>query len=228
MVTFLKTFAVNDGVTGSEALPGSEDLYITPAELFNAFGCSATEEEIRFVMSLINTHCGRTSLWPTEIEETRRIPHDRQETRLTVTPVIKLLDLAGRYSYGRRDRQSWNNMNQGYAGILAMTAAARPQWSPINPDFCELQPENGILYLPWSMLIFPFSTVRCRYSAGFIEIPARVKAAVAELLNSIKARGISDRVRYNVGRVSRTFSSDTFVTKQAEQLLAPFVVSAFE
>lgn len=226
MPSFLRTFSVSDGVVAAETSPTTEELYATPHEMEALYGCPISEQQLRAIQSLINGHCNRASLWPTELESSPlHIPMDRQETRLAVTPVISVLEAAGRYGFGRRDRLGWNAVQHGYAAILAITAAAKPAWTPIDVNAIEYDPSTGIIYLPWSLYFAPFSYVKVRYIAGYITIPARVKMAIAELANSMSGRGMSDRVRYSVGRVSRQFAGDSFVTPQAQQLLAPFVVS---
>ncbi len=229
LVTFLRTFSVSDGVTGTDTTPETEALYLTPLEAESIFGCSLSEQQGRFIQATINAHCNRTTLWPCEIETgPLQIPGDRQETRVPVTPVIRILEAAGRYGMQRRDRQGWNSFAYGLSPILALNAAARPQWTPINVDAIELSPAEGIVFLPWSSLLLPFSWVRIRYIAGLIQIPHRVKAAVIEIANNMSAKGVSDRQRYAVGRVSRQFASASFVTPLAESMLAPFVMQSLD
>lgn len=216
-------------MTGADTTPETEALYLTPLEAESVFGCSLSEPQSRFIQATINAHCNRTSLWPTLIESGPiSVASDRQETRFPVTPIIRILEAAGRYGLQRRDRQGWNSFAYGLSPILALSAAARPQWTPINVDAIELSPAEGIIFLPWSSMLMPFNMVRFILIAGLIQIPHRVKAAVIEIANNMGAKGVSDRQRYAVGRVSRQFASASFVTPLAESFLAPFVVSHYE
>jgi hypothetical protein len=95
-------------------------------------------------------------------------------------------------------------------------------------DAIELSPAEGLIFLPFSSMLLPYSYVRLRVLSGLIQIPHRVKAAVIEIANTMASMGTSNRVRYAVGRVSRQFSSPTFVTPLAESMLAPFVVQSLE
>ncbi len=228
MVTYLKTFAVSDGVTGADTTPETEALYLTPLEAESVFGCSLSEQQSRFIQATINAHCNRTSLWPTQIESgPLQIPADRQETRFPVTPIIRILEAAGRYGLQRRDRQGWNSFAYGLSPILALNAAARPQWTPINVDAIEVSPAEGLIFLPFSSMLVPYSYVRLTVLAGLIQIPHRVKAAVIEIANNMGAMGISTRTKYAVGRVSRQFSTPSFISPLAESMLAPFVVTSY-
>ena len=224
MPTFLKTFQVNQGVIAAETSPTTpEDLYVTSQELQQLYGCAASDEDIRFAMSLINAHCNRASLWPTEIEETVRMPSDRQETRLNVTPVIKIMEAAGRYGLGRRDKQGYNQWAYGLGAVLALSGS-KPQYAPIDINSIDLMPETGVVYIPWSLYFMVYTTIRFRYLAGWIEIPNRAKTAVADIINTTHAMGVSNRTSYTAGRVSRRYSNPSFISPMAEQLLVPFVV----
>ena len=226
----IRSFSVADGMVGTERMPNDPDeLYATPEELGALYGCKISEATIRFCMSLIHAYTNRPSLWPIEIESPiTRLPSDRYETRLPVTPVIRILQAGGRYAYGmRRDRQGWNALHYGYAAMLALQGVV-PQMVNVNPDLVLCDASTGILTFPSGFSLYPFAECKFRYLAGFVEIPPRVKAALAELANSIQSRGVSDRIGYNVGRISRKYApgSNTFISPQAEMLLAPFVVTA--
>ena len=223
-----RTFQASMGVTASEPAASSalDTLYATPAEILALYGCVITEEQIRAIHSLIEAYCCRPTLWPYEYEHQLTIPADRQETRLPVTPVVRLVAAAGRFGYGRRDRQGYNNLYGNYNALLLLAGAARPQWAEIPVDACEIDAATGQLYLPYSTMLVPYSMVRIRYEAGLIEIPARVKMAIAEIANTMTQKGVSDRTRYSVGRVSRTFAGDSFLTADAKMYLQPYVITS--
>lgn len=225
----MKVFNVTDGIIASEVTPDSQEgLYASPDELGHLFGCSGiTEEDVRFAMGLIHAHCNRPSLWPTEVlTPPIEIPYGRQETRLELTPIVRLLGVAGRYAQGRRDRQSVNNPYNSLNPLLLMVSTGGPIWSDIPLQTCEVDASTGILSLPWSNMLLPYGMVRVRYIGGYISMPFRVKAALAELINSVHAKQVSDRVRYTAGRITRQYASESFITPQAEAFLSPFVIRA--
>lgn len=227
MAEFIKPFNVTDGIVASEITPDSpEGLYASPQELGDLFGCHGiTEADIRFAMGLMHAHCNRASLWPTEVvTPSLEIPYGQQQTRLHVTPVVEVLEIAGRYGPGRRDRQGMNNMYTALNPLLILVSSGAPVWTPINLATIEYESGTGILTLPWSNMLLPYSIIRVRYIGGYITIPYRVKVAMAELINSVHAKQVSDRTRYTVGRITRQYASTTFITPMAEQLLQPFVI----
>ena|SRR5258706_588480 len=228
MTRYLRTFQVNAGTIAADVVPTeTEDLYCSPDELFALFGCRPTEADVRHAQVIINSHCNRATLWPAEYQTPALdIPSGRQETRLGITPVISITEAAGRYALGRRDHQGWNNLYNSMNPLLVLASTGIPQWQPIDTRFIEVDASTGVVYLPWSSMLLPFTLVRLRFIAGLIEIPFRVKAAVNEIINSTHARGVSDRMKFSVGRISRTYSSKSFLTPMAEQYLQPWVVTA--
>lgn len=107
------------GITQNDRIPSdSVELYTTPQELQDLYGFSATEQQIRFAMSLIHGHCNRRTFWPAEFQERITLPGDRLEARLAFTPVLQILDAKGRYAYGRRDRRTMNQVNYDRFGPL--------------------------------------------------------------------------------------------------------------
>ena len=152
------------------------------------------------------------------------IPYGQQETRLHITPIIDVLEVAGRYGPGRRDRQAANNPYTALNPLLILVTAGAPVWTPIALHTVEYDAATGVITLPWSNMLLPYSVVRIRYIGGYITIPFRVKAALAELINTTHAKGVSDRQRYGAGRITRQYASDSFMTPQAEQFLEPFVI----
>src|ERR1041385_2934449 len=226
MSELIRSMQVTDGTAAAERTPDSIDaLYCTPEEMRALYGCEVTPEDIRAAMSLIHAWTNRPSLWPTEYEVECRIPQDRYETRLPVTPVISILEMAGRFAPGRRDRQAFQSTYQSY-GALLMISGSRPQWVPIDPRTVELTASTGMIYIPFSFMIIPFSYVKCRYIAGLIEIPPRIKLALFELITQMHAKGVSDRTAFASGRVNRRYAGTSFVSEQAKMRLEPWVIRA--
>ena len=113
----------------------------------------------------------------------------------------------------------------GWLAYLTLIGPS-PGWSPIDVNQMQFEASTGVLYIPWSVMLAPWSHVKVVYVAGFLTIPDRIKLAIFEIATNMAAKGVSDRVRYGVGKISRTYASDSFVTKTAASLLAPFVVQS--
>ena len=226
---YLRSFSVSEGSIGAERAPEEqEDLYVTGQELAALFGCARSDADIRFAMAIINSHCNRPSLWPVEIDSnTIQIPSDRQETRLPVTPVIRIVETGGRYSRGRRDRIGYNNILYNYGATLLALQGSIPQWQPIDVSLLSVDAATGVVWMPTGTMLWAYGSFRCKYIAGYTDVPYRVKACIAEIINNVKSRNVSDRIRHTVGRVTNQFASNSFVTPQAEAFLSPFVIREY-
>ena len=226
--TFLKAYQVTHGTLGGEvATDDDESLYVTVGELENLYGVCATEADIRAAMALIAAECNRPTLWPCLYDSgILEVPPDRFETRLPITPVIQITDIAGKFGLGRRDRQGWSQ-TYGLAASYFVMVGNTPQWVPMDPAKVELQPETGVIWLTPSLYFFPWNFVKCQFVAGLLTIPDRVKLAVCEIINTIKSRQVSSRMRYSMGRFSQAFSGEGFVSAQAKQLLSPYTVASY-
>ena len=223
----LRSFQVSDGVMAAERTPDQpEDLYASPTELSSLFGCdTVTEEDIRYAQGLIQAHCNRPSLWPCLYETPiLQVPTGRQQTRLPLTPVIRIDAITGRYNHGRRDAQARNSLYYGYAAVISLLSGP-PQWVDVPVDSCDIEAATGVLYLVTGQFLLPYNEIKVRYIGGYIEIPYRIKMALATLINEVHAKGVSDRIQYSAGRVTRKYASTSFISPQVEQLLAPFTIS---
>lgn len=227
MAEYIRAFDPSHGMVGAETTPGDQNaMYASPDELAALYNCEPSEGDIRAAMTIIHTHCNRPSLWPTEYRPPAiRIPEGRQEFRIPVTPVIKVLELSARFGYGRRDHRSMG-INQSVMGAMLLMSGGRPAWTTIEPDTCEVEASTGIVFLADSLWFQPYSLVKVRAVCGYLQIPDRAKLAMFELINSMHAKGVSDRIAYGVGRVTRRYASDSFITPFAKELLAPFVVQS--
>lgn len=223
MPPFIQQAAMVPGTVGDELSPTAEQLYLSVDDLATLYGMTASEPQLRLAQSLVNTTCNRTSLWPVIYTEQLSLPSDRQEVILNVRPVIQILQLDGRYGYGRRDRRVLNNVNYDYLAAIAVWGSP-PGWTSIDPANADVYGATGEVWLPTGHFLVSYSEVRVKYLAGYTQIPDRVKAAMADILNTICARGVSDRRMLGVGKVQQVFSSEGFVSSTARDFLAPFIV----
>ncbi len=229
MPSVIRTFQVNGGVIAGERLATEPDeLYATPQELGAMFGVRCSEAQIRHAMSIIHSVTNRPSLWPVEYEfPTLRMPPDRYEGRIPITPVIRIVDATWRYAYGfRRDRQSMNALTYGAAALLVLAGGMAPRFVPINPDTIQVDGSTGIFTLSTGLFLMPFTELRLRCIAGYLEIPGRVKMCLVELINNVSNMGMSSRIAYSVGRISRKYASTSFVNDEVLRLLQPFIVTS--
>jgi hypothetical protein len=213
------------GMVATEGTPTSDQLYASADELKSNFGVECTEAQIRVAQTLLNGFCNRRSLWPEEYEERLDIPSDRNQVILSARPVLKILEAAGRYGYGRRDRRTLNSTNLDYLAVTAVFGSPT-RFISIDINQIELMGATGEAWLPTGFFLVQFSTVQLKYVSGFVDIPYRIKLALVLIINEVCAKGSADRISYSVGKVSRQFANPSFVSADVRSLLQPYVVRA--
>lgn len=211
------------GVFANTGTPDEQQLYMSVDEVRQLYGMNVQPGQVRFAQSLINTTCNRPSIWVEEYDERIEIPADRQQVIVQATPVIKIIAASGRYGYGRRDRRALNQVNFDYLAAIAVFGSP-PRFTEINVDQIEFYPPSGEMWLPTGFFLINYTQLQVKYQAGFNQIPDRVKAAMAEIINTICAKGASDRYMFQVGKVHRRFRESGFVTPQAYDLLEPYIL----
>ena len=211
------------GWIASERTPETSDLYVSVAELTTTYCLTVEEAEIRFAMDLINAYTNRPSLWPEIYEERIELADDRNTAILAARPVLQLLAAAGRYGGGRRDQRTLMAVNFDYLAAMAVLGSA-PRWQEIDVALIELYPPTGEVWLPMGYFPARYAQLNIRYQTGLVQIPSRIKAAVAEIINTVRAKGVSDRNFYSVGKVQQSYSGTGFISETSRMFLEPYVI----
>lgn len=225
MVEPLHDLIPSPGWIASERTPNTDQLYVSVAELSAKYCYAAEEGEIRFAMALINSYTNRPSLWPEIYEERIELPDDRNTAILAARPVLKIIAAAGRYGGGRRDQRTLMSVNFDYLAALAVLGSA-PRWQEISVDLIELYPPTGEVWLPMGYFPVRYAQLQIRYQTGLPQMPDRIKAAIADIVNTIRNKGVSDRTYYSVSKVQQTYAGTGFLSETARMFLEPYVVRA--
>ena len=119
-----------------------------------------------------------------QIVEERELPAKRSITRVSRSPIVRLLSGLGRYSYGRRSDQVSGLMNDASLLAAVQTFGGPPAWIPFDPATASISAATGEIWVPAGQLIAYYSEVRLRYVAGFPVngVPEGVKQATASLI----------------------------------------------
>lgn len=157
------------------------------------------------------------------ISEDRSVPSKRPVVRVAKFPIVNILSLLGRYSFGRRSDQIAGRFQE--ANLLASLQAfgGPPPWIPV------LIPQSswdvyGEIWVPASLYMAYFSDVRVKYVAGFPNVPDPVVRATAQI-----AVGLAQTTNFNGGLKSITAGSTTLsrfaatsLDDDVKKLLDPF------
>ena len=220
-------YAITPGVANAETTPQDADaLYVSTEELSQLYGCEPSEADIRAAMVVAHAYLNRPSLWPTPYTLDIRMPSGRNETRLPITPVLQILEAMSRYAPGRRDNQRAPAGVGGYGDYgtyLMLTNGGQDPWTALDVRQMYVDSATGMVTLP-NTLLMPLSQLRITFVAGLLHIPDRIKLALFEIINTFHTKGQSDLTRTSIGRVSKTYASNSMLTPLARQLLDPWVV----
>lgn len=221
----LRQFNVAPGFLATEESPNADRFYMTVEQFRELYCMDVTEAQIRFAMDLIHATVNRPSLWPEVYEEALEVPEDRNQVILAARPILRLVSASGRYGYGRRDRRSANIAAYDAMAITALFGSP-PGWCDIDPNTIEWNGASGAAWLPAGFFLANYSDVQIKYVSGLLQPSSRLKAAMVEIVNTVREKGVSDRTTYWVGRVQRGHQAPGFVTDVARSLLEPYVVRA--
>lgn len=202
------------------------ELYATPDEMASLYDLTVSEEQLRAAQSRIDAYCHRTSLWPEEYTRSFRLMPDRNVVILPARPIIQITDAKGRYNYGRRDHLSIGST--GYDTLAAIALTRGPgNWLDINVEQLDVNGATGEVWLQPGLFLTHYSEVILTWTSGLVQMPARIKLAMAEVVHQVCVKGgASDRTRYRVGRIEQQFSGNSFITEEAARLLSPYVITS--
>jgi len=214
------------GIITDDMFHTEDELYVTPAKLEERYGITASQQQINMAMVIMHDYCNRRTLWPSEFQQKITLPRDRSTAVVSVRPIIKIIEAKGRYTRGRRDSQN-RSYPTDYLSLAAILGSAST-WQDINPSDVDFYGPTGELWLPNSIYLVPYGEIMLTYLAGYIQIPEKVIAALALIVNSVCSKGEGDMIAYTSGRVSRRFATPSFITSDIKRMLSPFVVRSLQ
>ena len=175
--------------------------------------------------SVMNNHVqGASAALGLVIEEQRTMPANRPITRVSRTPVLRLISGIGRYGYGRRGDAANYNMEQFNLLAALSKFGGPPVWeifqAPLNYSW---DPQTGQVWVPAGIMLAYYSEVKLRYVAGFqaSAIPPPIKWAVARLIQ-VMANDPS------LGNAKTFKAGDTTVTRFTASLLDQDTLNAIQ
>lgn len=178
------------------------------------------------LLSVATSHTGPVTLEAgLVLMEERALPANRSVTRVSRTPVARLISGVGRYAFGRRSEQfagSYADMNL----LATMQAFGAPVWTPFNVSDASVSAGTGDVWVPPGMAVAYFSDVRLRYVAGYptAGLPSPIKQAVASLITT---QGNFPELSGNIKKVTAGKSSverfaDSVLDADTKALLEPY------
>ena len=164
--------------------------YLQPTE-YQTYGlpCDVTDDWITAASSLIDSHCRRESLNPTQYTERLRIVEGAQTVRLSYLPLTAVapstspfVSIQARYARPRRGEIVYP-MQEEVLWAFSLPGA----WTTVDPSTVDFFAATGELTFPRNILGLPYNEVQVIYTAGLATIPDAVKCACAQIVKNAQA-----------------------------------------
>ena len=202
--------------------------YLQPTQYEN-YGLSpdVTDDWITVASAMINAHCRRVSLNPTQYTERLRLQAGSQTARLShlpLTPIAPaaspLVDIQARYAKPRRGELVYPLQEE------VLWAFSLPgSWTTVDPTTVDFVSETGELIFPLNIMGLPYNEVEVVYTAGLAAMPDAVLSACALIVKNAQATPGLNVKSNKLDTMQIQYFSNTLIDGAVQQLLAPWVAN---
>ena len=202
--------------------------YLQPTDYPN-YGLPAgtTADWITAATALINSYCRRPDLNVTQYTERLRLTSGSQTVRLSYLPLVPLgaaisaiNSIEGRYTRPRRGE----SLNEPLLEI-ALAFSLPGQWTTIDPNSIDYDPNTGELTLPWNVLGLPYNEVAVTYTAGLAAISDDIKAACAQIVRNAQSTPALNASKTKIDTMQMQYFSSTLVDETVQAWLRPYIAN---
>jgi len=202
--------------------------YLSPSDYEN-YGLEPTVPMalVSAASSLIDAHCGRTTLSLARYTERLRVSGTGR-VRLTYLPLVPIVA-----ETSPTGTTPFASVRARYAAVRGGTdelAAAVSQafgmpgsWVSLTPSTVDYCAQTGELVLPANALGVPFAEVEVNYQAGYGTLPDRVKVACAQIVKNAMATPALNIRANSIDRMHMQYFSDTLLDSTVRTLLSAYV-----
>ncbi|HEY1500840.1 MAG TPA: hypothetical protein VGF88_14770 [Acidobacteriaceae bacterium] len=200
--------------------------YLQPTE-YQTYGLASdvTDDWITAASSLIDSHCRRSSLNPTQYSERIRIVEGSQTARLSHLPLAPLapatlpfVSIQARYAKPRRGQLA-DALQEEVLWAFSLPGA----WTTVDPATVDFVADTGELIFPLSILGLPYNEVQVTYTAGFATIPGAVKCACAQIVKNAQATPGLNVKSSKLDTLQLEYFGGTLIDATVEAMLRPWV-----
>ncbi|MBX6360559.1 hypothetical protein [Pseudacidobacterium ailaaui] len=202
--------------------------YLQPTE-YTSYGLAAdtTDDWITLASALMENHCRRASLNPTQYTERLRLTAGSQTVRLTYLPLVPIapatspfLSIQARYARPRRGQLIWPMQEE-----IAWAFALPGSWTQVDPSTVDFVPDTGEMVFPMNVFGLPFNEVQVTYTAGLATIPDAVKSACALIVKNAQSTPGLNIKRSRLDTLQMDYFSSSLIDSTVEELLQPWVAN---
>lgn len=202
--------------------------YLQPSQ-YASYGLSpdVTDDWITVASAMIDAHCRRPSLNPTQYTERLRIVQGSQTVRLSYLPLCPvapasspLLGIQARYTKPRRGQLIYP-LQEEVLWAFSLPGA----WTTVDPTTVDFVPETGELVFPLNIMGLPYNEVEVTYTAGLSTIPDAVLSACALIVKNAQATPGMNVKTSRMDTMWTQYFSSSLIDASVQQLLAPWVAT---
>jgi hypothetical protein len=200
--------------------------YLQPTE-YQTYGLApdVTDDWVTAASSLIDSHCRRISLNPTQYSERMRMVEGSQTVRLSHLPLVAaapatspFASIQARYTKPRRG-QSVYPLQEEVLWAFSLPGA----WTAVDPATIDFVPDTGELIFPLNILGLPYNEVAVTYTAGFATVPDAVKCACAQIVKNAQATPGLNVKAAKVDTMWLQYFSASLIDPTVQAMLKPWV-----
>jgi hypothetical protein len=200
--------------------------YLQPTE-YQTYGLASdvTDDWITVASSLIDSHCRRTSLNPTQYSERLRIVEGSQTARLSHLPLVPVapatlpfVSIQARYAKPRRGQIVYP-LQEEILWAFSLPGA----WTTVDPTTVDFVPDTGELIFPLNILGLPYNEVQVIYTAGLAIIPNVIKCACAQIVKNAQATPGLNVKSSKIDTLQLDYFSGALIDPTVQSMLKPWV-----
>jgi len=202
--------------------------YLQPTQ-YASYGLSpdVTDDWITVASAMIDAHCRRVSLNPTQYTERLRLVEGSQTVRLSHLPLAPiapatspLVSIQARYAKPRRGQTVYPLQEE------VLWAFSLPgSWTTVDPTTVDFMANTGELVFPLNIMGLPYNEVEVTYTAGLATIPDAVLSACALIVKNAQATPGMNVKMSRMDTMQMQYFSSSLIDATVQQLLAPWVAT---
>lgn len=202
--------------------------YLQPTQ-YTSYGLSSdvTDDWITVASAMIDAHCHRPSLNPTQYTERLRLVEGSQTARLSFLPLVPiapatspLVTIQARYAKPRRGQLAYPLQEE------VLWAFSLPgSWITVDPTTVDFVPETGELIFPLNIMGLPYNEVEVTYTAGLATIPDAVLSACALIVKNAQATPGMNVKTAKMDTMWTQYFSSNLIDETVQQMLAPWIAT---
>lgn len=202
--------------------------YLQPTQ-YASYGLSSdvSDDWITVASAMIDAHCRRVSLNPTQYTERLRLVEGSQTARLSHLPLASiapatspLVSIQARYAKPRRGELVYPLQEE------VLWAFSLPgSWTVVDPTTVDFVAQTGELVFPLNIMGLPYNEVAVTYTAGLATIPDAALSACALIVKNAQATPGMNVKASKMDTMAMQYFSSSLIDATVQQLLAPWVAT---